>query len=830
MTLLGFFVNIFRTIKKWAVGLYRWASPYWLKVQPYVKPYYDKAVRYFQTHPRARKAAYILGPPFFLLFILLFVVWIETPWNSELRNIRNQVASEVYSADSVLLGRYYIQDRTEVDHDEIAPAVFDALIATEDARFYQHEGVDYRSLGRVIVKSIIQQDESSGGGSTLTQQLSKNLYPRKKYWMFSMLINKLREFRTALKLEDIYSKEEIITLYLNTVPFADNVYGIEAAADRFYSVKAKDLTIDQAAVLVGMLKATHSYNPRLFPDRSRTRRNVVLNQMVKYKYLKKSKADSLKKLPLELEYNKISHHQGLAPYFREYLKAELLTWCKNNEKEDGEPYNLYTDGLKIYTTIDSKLQLYAENAVTRQMTETQRIFFNHWGRDKPWKGKEEVLEQAIQRSPRYIKLKEAGMTDDDILIELQKPVPMKLFTWQGVEEKTVSPIDSIIHHLQYLNAGLLAMEPSTGAIRAWVGGIDHDFYQYDHVNVNTKRQVGSIFKPIVYAMALEEGIEPCGMISASQQTYIDKEGEKWTPRNTQVDYQVNYSMRGGLAYSVNTVSVKLIQMAGVGKTMELAREMGVTSEMPDVPSIALGSSSISLMEMTTVYACFANGGVTTKPFYISAIHDLDGKVYDNFRPEGSGKRVFSEQTAGLIIALMKSVVNEGTAGRLRYQYGVYNDVAGKTGTTQSNADGWFMAATPNLVVGTWVGADDPRIRFRRTDLGQGSATALPITGAFFKQVNNDPAYKNISQAKFPAPTSEMYQKLDCDLYELTDDLVFSIEQSIYKRDSTIAADTSVAPPPETFLQTLYKRKLKLATAKQKRDSLASALAEPMEGG
>lgn len=830
MAFQEFIVNVFRKIKKWAVQLYRWAWQYWLKVKPYSKPYYDKVVAYFQTHPRARKAAYILGPPFLLFVLLLFVVWIETPWSSELRNIRNQVASEVYSADSVLLGRYYIQDRTEVEYKNIAPAVIEALVATEDARFYEHEGVDYRSLGRVIVKSIIQQDESSGGGSTLTQQLSKNLYPRKNYWFFSMLINKMREFRTAIKLEDIYSKEEIVTLYLNTVPFADNVYGIEAAADRFYSVKAKDLTIDQAAVLVGMLKATHSYNPRLFPDRSRTRRNVVLNQMVKYSYLIKAKADSLKKLPLELEYNKISHHQGLAPYFREYLKAELLTWCRNNEKEDGEPYNLYTDGLKIYTTIDSKLQEYAEAAVTKQMAETQRTFFSHWGKEKPWKGKEEVLEQAIQRSPRYTKLKEKGMSEDEIMIELQKPIPMKLFTWQGVEEKTVSPIDSIIHHLQYLNVGLLAMEPSGGGIKAWVGGIDHDFYQYDHVNTNTKRQVGSIFKPIVYAMALEEGIEPCGMISAAQQTYIDKEGEKWTPRNTQNDYQVEYSMRGALAYSVNTVSVKLIQMAGVDKTMQLAKAMGVSSEMPDVPSIALGASSISLMEMTTVYACFANGGVTTTPYYITAIYDLDGKVYNNFKPEGSGTRVFSEETAGLILALMKGVVNEGTAGRLRYQYGVYNDVAGKTGTTQSNADGWFMAATPNLVIGTWVGADDPRIRFRRTDLGQGSATALPITGYFMKLVNDDPAFKNIASAKFPSPTSEMYKKLDCDLYALSDELIYSIEQSIVKRDSTIAADTSVTAPPETFLQTLYKRKLRLAAAKQKRDSLANIIAEPIEGG
>jgi penicillin-binding protein 1A len=354
----------------------RWLWPYWLKV----KPWYDRLALYFRTHPRARKTAIILGPPIGVLFLILFTVWIETPWNSELRRIRNQVASEVYSADSVMLGRFYLQDRTEVEYNDIAPAVIEALVATEDARFYQHGGVDYRSLGRVIVKSIIQQDESAGGGSTLTQQLSKNLYPRKRYWLFSMLINKMREVRTAVKLENIYSKEELITLYLNTVPFADNVFGIEAAAERFYSIDAKDLSIDQAAVLVGMLKATYSYNPRLFPDRALKRRNIVLRQMVKYNYLAKTKADSLVKLPIELEYTKISHHQGLAPYFREYLKAELLNWCKTHENEDGDNYNLYTDGLKIYTTIDSKLQAYAEKAVTQQMTEIQKTFFNHWGR------------------------------------------------------------------------------------------------------------------------------------------------------------------------------------------------------------------------------------------------------------------------------------------------------------------------------------------------------------------------------------------------------------------------------------------------------------------
>lgn len=820
----SFFQRSLHRLKRWYFQMLRWLWPFWLKI----KPWYDKLVLYFQTHPKARRAAIALSPLITALFLILFTVWIETPWNSELRSIRNQVASEVYSADSVVLGRFYIQDRTEVAYEDIAPAVIDALIATEDVRFYQHGGVDYRSLGRVLVKSILQQDESAGGGSTLTQQLSKNLYPRKKYWLFSMLINKLKEIRTAVKLENIYTKEELITMYLNTVPFADNVFGIEAAAERFYSVNAKDLTIDQAAVLIGMLKATYSYNPRLFPDRSFGRRNVVLRQMVKYNYLDSAKADSLVRLPIELEYTKISHHQGLAPYFREYLKSQLLDWCSTHKNKDGDQYNIYTDGLKIYTTIDSKLQAYAEHAVRQQMTEIQKTFYSHWGKEKPWKGKEIVLEQAIQRSPRYQRLQEKGMTEEEIMQELQKPLPMTLFSWQGIQEAVMSPVDSIIHHLQFLNAGFIAMDPGTGAVKAWVGGIDHDFFQFDHVNVKTKRQVGSIFKPIVFAMALEKGVDPCALISASRPTYIDKEGVEWTPRNTQNDYEVEYTMRGALAYSVNTVAAKLIQEAGVENTLQLAHQMGITSEVPDVPSISLGVSSISLMEMATVYSCFANKGMTVSPHYISSIHDKNGNVFTDFNGPSETKRVLSEQTAALMISLMRGVVNEGTAARLRYQYGIYNDVAGKTGTTQSNADGWFMAVTPNLVVGSWVGADDPRIRFRRTDLGQGSSTALPITGVFFKQVNNDPAFKSMTQAKFDPLPQELMAKLDCDLYELSDTLIYEIEKSIYKRDSIIMADTTVAPPPETFLQTLYKRKLRIKAAQEQRDSIANAM-ELLEG-
>lgn len=785
------------------------------KLEPFlqkIRPWYDHLINYFKTHPRVRKLTLFLGPPIFCISLLLIVVLIDSPGNSELRKIQNQVASEVYSADSVLLGRYYTQDRTEIGFEQISPAVVDALIATEDIRFYQHEGVDYISLGRVLVKSILQQDESSGGGSTITQQLSKNLYPRKRYWMLSMLVNKLREVITARRLERIYSKKELITLYLNTIPFADNTFGIQAAAQRFFSTTADSLTIDQGAVLIGMLKATTSYNPRVYPDRAFHRRNVVISQMVKYKFLTQRSADSLLVKPIELKINKVSHHQGLAPYFREYLKAELLNWCKNNKKSDGSTYNLYTDGLKIYTTLDSKLQGYAENAVTEQMTIVQKQFADHWGKEKPWKGREEVVTEAIHRSSRYKKLKQQGLSEEDIIAAMKKPIPMRLFTWQGEQEAKVSPIDSIEHHLQYLNAGFLAMNPTSGAVKAWVGGIEHDFFQYDHVKLTTKRQVGSTFKPIVYAMALERGVQPCELISAGQQTYIDKEGVKWTPRNTQNDYKVEYTMRGALAYSVNTVAVKLIEEAGVDNTIQLARKMGITSELPEVPSIALGSSSISLMEMTGAYSCIANQGVAMVPYYIETIHDLEGTVYKEFKSPKSGKRAISVETAQLVTRMMQTVVHEGTASRLRWKYAIYNDVAGKTGTTQANADGWFMAMTPKLVIGTWVGADDPRIRFRLTELGQGSSTALPMVAYFFKQLNKDPSYKEIANSKFKPLPRELQDQLDCDLYELNNELIEQIKQTVVKRDSIIQADTTRKPPNETFLEVLYKRKLKIMRA------------------
>jgi penicillin-binding protein 1A len=801
--------KVLKEVKRQLISGYQKSKPFLQRLQGKLQ----RVIDYFERNKTTRRWVTVLSIPLYFLSVLLLVVLISTPGKRELIKIQNPLASEVYTADSVLLGRYFLQDRTYVKYDDISPVVINALISTEDVRFYEHSGIDFVSLGRVLFKSILLQDESSGGGSTLTQQLAKNLYPRKKYWVLSMVMNKLREVIIALRIENIYSKEDIIALYLNTIPFADNTYGIQAASQRFYSTEAKGLTLNQAAVLIGMLKATHYYNPRLFPKRALQRRNVVMRQMVKYNFISSATADAALKIPLKLKYRRALHNQELAPYFREYLKTEIQKWCDKNTKPDGSEYNLYVDGLKIYTTIDSKLQEYAERAVTRQMTLLQKQFIDHWGKEKPWKDKESLIEDAIQRSPRYRALKEQRLSEKAIRKELNKPVLTRLFTWEGEEERYISPIDSIKHHMQFLNAGFVAVEPSTGYVKAWVGGINHDFFQYDHVKISTKRQVGSIFKPIVYATAIEQGISPCEWISAGQQTYIDDEGQQWTPRNMQYDYQVNYSMRGALAYSVNTVSVKLIQRAGIENTIRLARKMGMTSEIPDVPSIALGSSAISLLEMTAAYTCLANEGAASFPTFITAIRDTEGNTFTNFKSEVSGKQALSKETAQMVRHMLQGVVLEGTASRLRWKYGIENDVAGKTGTTQANADGWFMGMTPKLVVGAWVGADDPRIRFRTTHLGQGSNTALPIAGYFLQHVNQDPAYREISQARFPRLSQALQQKLNCDLYDLNENLWKQIEATIHERDSIMMADT-LAKPAETFLQTLYKRKLKIRLASQ----------------
>lgn len=727
---------------------------------------------WFKRQSLLKKTLVISGLAFSLLItavlglvvLVLAGVFGPLPDKKELSEVENPAATEVYSADSVLLGRFFIQERSTIQ--QIPETVEKALLATEDVRFYKHHGIDVLSLGRVLFKSILMGDESAGGGSTITQQLAKNLYPRENHGFLSMPVNKIREMIIAWRLEKTYDKKAILTLYLNTIPFADNTYGIEAASRRFFSVPTKSLSLEQAAVLVGMLKATHLYNPRLFPDRARVRRDVVLAQMVKYEYLDEETSRKLQQKPLDLKYHLITHNKGLAPYFRAHIKKELLEWCKNNTKANGEPYNLYTDGLKVYTTLDSRIQKVAEEAVSAQMAVLQNKFTQHWGSKDPWHNQPQVLKDAIRRSERYRKLKDQGLEEAEIDKIMNTKTLMNVFTWEGEKEMKMSPIDSIKHYLKFLNAGFVAMDPKSGAVLAWVGGINHHYFQYDHIKASTKRQVGSTFKPIVYAAALERGVDPCDFISSERTTYTNiKDMDSWTPQNTDGKYDLKYSMAGGLAYSVNTVSVKVLEQAGIDNTIALARKMGIESKMPDVPSLALGVADISMIEMVAAYSSFVNKGAPVKPYYIAGITTKRGEVIEKFKSSAPNQQAMSPHTADMVLQMLQRTVNEGTAGRLRWEYGVYNDLGGKTGTTQSNADGWFMCVSPKLVIGSWVGADDPRIRFRSTSLGQGSSTALPIVAKFYQKLNQDKSFTPIAQAKFPRVSSEIASALSCPLYK-----------------------------------------------------------------
>jgi penicillin-binding protein 1A len=678
------------------------------------------------------------------------------PSRDDLRSRQNNTASEVYSADSVLLGRYYIQDRTNVRYRDIAPHVIQALVATEDARFYEHAGIDPRSLARVFFKTLLAQEESAGGGSTLSQQLAKNLYPRRRYWFLSTPINKLREYIIARRLEKVYAKPEILELYLNTVPLGGDLYGIERAARRFFNTSADSIRLEEAAVLVGMLKATTTYNPRLHAEKSLQRRNVVLGQMAKYGYLPGAKADSLKQLPLQLHYRYATHNDGLAPYFREQLRLELVQWCATQQKADGTPYNLYTDGLKIYTTLHAGMQVRAERAMRQRMTRLQAQFDQHWRGRTPWGNNPAVIRTARERSDRYRKLKAAGLSDAAIREKFAEPVSMEVFSWRGTTKKTLSPEDSLRYYQGFLNAGLLAIEPQTGFVRAWVGGINHQIFKYDHVRA--RRQVGSTFKPIAYAAALERGLEPCAVFANQRATYAAY--DNWSPRNADNRYGGEYTMRGALAHSVNTVSAQLIMQTGVDPVISTASRLGIKSPLPRVPALALGTASLSLLEMTSAYATLANEGFRTPPVYLTRIVNRQGEVIRQHR-HGQPYRAMAYEHAVTMVELLKGVVEEGSARRLRSEFNLTMDIAGKTGTTQNQADGWFIGITPNLVTGVWVGAEDPAVRFRTLEMGQGSNTALPIWGEFMSQLTRMPLFADYRYQRFRPLPPGLQARLTC---------------------------------------------------------------------
>ncbi len=684
------------------------------------------------------------------------------PDTQDILNYENNTASEIYSVDGVLLGKYFFQERTNASFQDLPTHLIEALIATEDARFYQHKGIDIQSLFRVAIKTLLLGDRSSGGGSTITQQLAKNIFPRTDKGLLGLPISKIKEMIVAKRIERVYGKEDILTLYLNTVSFGNNAFGIETASVRFFNKLPLELTLEESAVLVGILKATTLYNPKRNPEKSLMRRNVVFNQMEKYGFLTNSEKDSLQDLPLEIDFTLTTHNEGIATYFREYLRTEIQAWCKTHKNEDGKPYNLYTDGLRIHTTIHSKLQIFAERAVSEHMKKLQLTFNEHWGNTRPWYQNRNTLLTAIHKSDRYRRLTAKGLSEIEIQENFKDPQPMKIFTWDGEKEVDMSPLDSIKHYLYFLNAGFMAMDPTDGAILAWVGGINHTYFKYDHVNSGTKRQVGSIFKPVVYAAALENGVKPCDFVSSRRVTYTNF--DDWSPGNSNENYQGYYSVQGGLTHSVNTVSVKVLKRTKIKNAVSMAHKMGIESEIPEVPSIALGTPNLSLFEMVGAYSSFTNQGTAVKPRYLQRIETQDGKLLEEFGPGIKMRRAMSKRTATLMLQMLRQVVDRGTAQRLRSNYQLTNDIAGKTGTTQSHADGWFIGITPKLVAGVWVGSDDPNIHFRTITYGQGAAMALPIWGLFMQQVNKDKEFKDLKNAKFPPLAYPLDALLDCEDY------------------------------------------------------------------
>lgn len=728
---------------------------------------WERLKSYFPNKIKGKHLLWVIGGGIVATILLLIILAILTysgffgrlPNYAELRNIKNHVASEVYSEDGQLLRKYYIENRVNADFDEIPDYLVEALIATEDARFFNHQGIDFRAWVRVFLRTVLLQDESGGGGSTLSQQLVKNLYDRQSYPVFSIMVNKLKETFIARRLEHSYSKTELLKLYLNTVPFGDNVYGIKVASRHFFGKQPDHLTIEEAAVLIGMLKANTYYNPIKHPDRARQRRNVVLGQMVRYGYLEKVVFDSLINRPLEVM-AELDETPNTALYFTEYLRQELAPIVSKLRKPNGDPYDLYRDGLKIYTTINSRLQKYAEQAVREHLSVVQKNYYNEWRRGTPW-GKRAVLDNAIKSSNRYKSLAEKGYSEASIDSIFRDTIQMSVFNWKDGQtvQKEMSPLDSIKYYLTLFNAGFLAMNPRDGAIKAWVGGVNYKYFQYDHVR--SKRQVGSIFKPVVYTRALEGGMLPCEYTENRLVTYVNY--ENWEPRNADGIYQGAYSMEGALTHSVNTVSVDILLRAGIDSVAYLANQMGLNSEIPMVPSIALGTMDGSLYDMVQVYGTLANRGKRPEHHFLDRIEDSEGNIlFELDRPSFSSfEQVVNPYHADMVMAMLQSVVDSGTARKLRYEYRLYQDIAGKTGTTQKHADGWFVGITPDIVAGVWVGADLPVIHFKTLRNGQGASTALPIWGRFMQLVNQDDQFRSWRKNRFPELSEEQVAFMSC---------------------------------------------------------------------
>ena len=706
------------------------------------------------------------------------------PSFEDLENPESNLATEVISSDGVTIGKFYNENRTPIKYQDLPSHLVKALVATEDERFYEHSGIDARRTFGAALKL-----GSDGGASTISQQLAKQLFHGEgsKFFLFRV-IQKVKEWIIAIKLERQYTKDEIIAMYFNVYDFNNYAIGIRSASKTYFSKEPKDLTIDESAILVGMFKNSSLYNPVRNPQGVKNRRNVVLSQMLKSKIISESQKESLSQLPIKLDFKLQTHKEGIATYFREFLREYMKNWVIENKKPDGTDYDIYTDGLKIYTTIDSKIQEHAEEAVQAHMKNLQQEFFSEQKTNKnaPFVNitdaeTKSIIDKAMKNSERWRVMKDMDKSEDEIIASFGVKTKMKIFSWKGEIDTLMTPLDSIRYYKHFLQAGLMSMEPQTGHIKAWVGGINYKFFQYDHVGQGA-RQVGSTFKPFVYATAIEQlGMSPCDSIIDSP--FMIHKGRHnvtvdWEPKNSDRQYRGMVTLKKALALSINTVSAKLIDKTGPEAVVTMTKKLGVKSEIPVQPSIALGAVDITVEDMVAAYSTFANQGVYIKPQFISRIEDKNGVVL--YEPVPESHDVLNKDIAYAVIKLLEGVTESGSGVRLRtqgggsgdsrwtgYPYMFTNAIAGKTGTSQNQSDGWFIGMVPNLVTGVWVGCEDRSARFKGITYGQGATAALPIWGYMMKKCYEDKALQ-ISKDPFQRPDN-LSIKVDC--YERKKDTI-----------------------------------------------------------
>lgn len=746
-----------------------------------VKDQGNRSWKWVKTH-KMKTFLYLVGGAVGMTGLLVLMIYLgvfgRLPSSDFLKHMKNPVASTIYGSNKEVVGHYYIQNRSNIDSSEVNAHIRNALVAVEDIRFYEHHGVDFRSLGRVLVKSVLLSDEGSGGGSTLTQQLAKNIFGRRKAFVIGMFVNKVKEMMIAWRMENIFTKDEILLLYLNTVSFGENLYGLEKVAYRYFNKKPQQLSLDESALLVGLLKAPNAYNPRKNPERAMARRNVVLSQMYKYGKIDEATFLSAKEKKTKLNYQQPKNEASYAAYYKEYLRKEFQAWAEKNPKPDGSLYNLDIDGLSIYTSVHPSIQKSAEKAMQRHMERLQAQFDKNWDVTAGEISRDSFLLKVMYQDKYIRELQAQGLSDQQIRQSFDKEGEKRIWDWDGGFQSEMMTFRAYItHELTRLHAGILALDNSSGKIMAYVGGNDYNYSQYDHVQL--PRQAGSTFKPIAYLAGLENGLSPCDFFENQRKTYAQYEG--WTPRNANGQYGGSYSLWGALANSVNTVSADVILSGGVNRTLQLAKRMGIQSELPKVPSLVLGTAEVSLLEMAGAYAYIANGGGKVTPFSILKIEDENGNLLYQAKYNVFKKAEVAEPFQQ-IQQMMRAVITEGTGSGLQNTPIPYK-LIGKTGTTQNNSDGWFLASSPEVTIGAWVGALDKRVHFKSTRLGSGAHTALPMVARTFgdlslwrKPILSDftwsiPPFDCVAFSELPAAEAQLLRPLSDSLMTAEDSLL-----------------------------------------------------------